>query len=167
MWQYLTYLCSSEIWPSSSWLMTVVTCFASIFFDTWRATLASPSWQAFCNSVTAVHNNESRNGRCMENLLLAKNHPRTPGLATVDYNSSLSLAHPSKSPLNISQWNRSLDVCMVQTRSCDHNVFSAKREGLLQERTGHYIGIFPPIVYPSSNWGGYLHCSHGWHSSNS
>ena len=29
---------------------------------------------------------------------------------------------------------------------------------------GEWIIIqgFPEIIYPSSNWGGYLHCSHGW-----
>jgi len=24
---------------------------------------------------------------------------------------------------------------------------------------------FQPVVYPYSNWGGYLRCSHGWRSS--
>ena len=25
-----------------------------------------------------------------------------------------------------------------------------------------YVDSFPPVVYPSSNWGGYLYCAHGY-----
>ena len=56
---------------------------------------------------------------------------------------------------------------MVFVRSGDHyrhKHISASRDTTCRMQTDRYIRI-PPVVYPVSNRGGYLHCSHGLNSS--
>ena len=79
-------------------------------------------------------------------------HPREPGVTVADYvrtNSSLPRHIPFKNfwSCDVIFWviSATCSLCYIQCLRCEWVIISG----------------FPPLMYPSSNWSRYLHCSHG------
>ena len=90
-------------------------------------------------------------------------HLCAPGVVVDGYvstNSSLPMAHTFQTSANEIAHEESCDriFWVISATRCSCYTVYLGREWVI-------ILVFPSVVYPSSNWGGYLRCSHGCRSS--